>query len=125
MTCAEFIENLNELHEGDNFSKDILRSLYASIKNAPLQWAFDSEEEKVATLNGRSGAMIAAALGSAAAGGGGGSDGHHPVITTNSLLIDPSNPFLEIPNNSATAIEYKRGYIMRKSCEYIFSYTLS
>lgn len=39
MTCAEFIENLSELNEGENFSKDVLKSLYHSIKTAALEWA--------------------------------------------------------------------------------------
>jgi PH/SEC7 domain-containing protein len=30
-------------------------------------------------------------------------------------LAASSNPFLDIPN-SATAVEYKKGYVMRKSC---------
>lgn len=39
MTCAEFIENLAELNEGENFSKEVLKNLYHSIKTAPLEWA--------------------------------------------------------------------------------------
>jgi hypothetical protein len=30
-------------------------------------------------------------------------------------LATGSNPFLDVPN-AATAIEYKKGYVMRKSC---------
>ena len=30
-------------------------------------------------------------------------------------LAASSNPFLDVPN-AATAIEYKKGYVMRKSC---------
>ncbi|XP_023230017.1 uncharacterized protein LOC111630187, partial [Centruroides sculpturatus] len=39
MTCGEFIENLSELNDGENFPRDILKSLYYSIKTQPLQWA--------------------------------------------------------------------------------------
>ncbi|GFR16552.1 PH and SEC7 domain-containing protein 1, partial [Trichonephila clavata] len=39
MTCAEFIENLSELNEGENFSKEVLKALYHSIKTTPLEWA--------------------------------------------------------------------------------------
>jgi PH/SEC7 domain-containing protein len=39
MTCSEFIENLSELNDGDNFPKDILKHLYQAIKGAPLEWA--------------------------------------------------------------------------------------
>lgn len=39
MTCSEFIENLAELNDGDNFSRDILKHLYQAIKEHPLEWA--------------------------------------------------------------------------------------
>lgn len=39
MTCSEFIDNLAELNDGDNFSKDILKYLYQAIKDHPLEWA--------------------------------------------------------------------------------------
>jgi PH and SEC7 domain-containing protein len=39
MTCSEFIDNLSELNDGENFPKDLLKQLYAAIKGAPLEWA--------------------------------------------------------------------------------------
>lgn len=39
MTCVEFIDNLEELNDGDNFPRDILKHLYHAIKNHPLEWA--------------------------------------------------------------------------------------
>lgn len=39
MTCSEFIDNLSELNDGDNFPKDVLKHLYQAIKNNPLEWA--------------------------------------------------------------------------------------
>lgn len=39
MTCSEFIDNLAELNDGENFSKDILKYLYQAIKDHPLEWA--------------------------------------------------------------------------------------
>lgn len=39
MTCSEFIENLADLNDGDNFPKDTLKYLYQAIKANPLQWA--------------------------------------------------------------------------------------
>lgn len=39
MTCSEFIENLAELNDGDNFPRDVLKYLYQAIKSNPLQWA--------------------------------------------------------------------------------------
>lgn len=39
MTCSEFIDNLSELNDGENFPKDILKQLYQAIKTQPLEWA--------------------------------------------------------------------------------------
>lgn len=39
MSCTEFIENLAELNDGDNFPREILKSLYHAIKTHPLEWA--------------------------------------------------------------------------------------
>lgn len=39
MACNEFIENLAELNDGENFPKDVLKSLYQAIKTHPLEWA--------------------------------------------------------------------------------------
>ena len=39
MTCSEFIENLAELNDGENFSPDVLRFLYDAIKKKPLKLA--------------------------------------------------------------------------------------
>ncbi|XP_035214353.1 PH and SEC7 domain-containing protein-like isoform X2 [Stegodyphus dumicola] len=90
MTCAEFIENLAELNEGENFSKEVLKALYHSIKTAALEWAVDDEEEVLTT------------------------DDHTPNTDQRQSFIG-HNPFLEVPNpNFAT--EYKKGYVMRKCC---------
>lgn len=39
MTCTEFIENLSELNDGENFPKEVLKQLYHAIKSFPLEWA--------------------------------------------------------------------------------------
>lgn len=39
MTCTEFIENLSELNDGENFPRDVLKGLYQNIKGCPLEWA--------------------------------------------------------------------------------------
>lgn len=39
MPLIAFIENLDGLNDGEDFSRDVLKSLYQSIKNAPLEWA--------------------------------------------------------------------------------------
>ncbi|GFS76008.1 PH and SEC7 domain-containing protein 3 [Nephila pilipes] len=91
MTCAEFIENLSELNEGENFSKDVLKALYHSIKTTPLEWAVDDEEEPAP------------------------SEEHPPNQPEQRQSFIGHNPFLEVPNpNFAT--EYKKGYVMRKCC---------
>ncbi|XP_045494578.1 PH and SEC7 domain-containing protein isoform X4 [Colias croceus] len=43
MSCAEFIDNLAELNDGDNFPRDTLKQLYHAIRTQPLQWALDAE----------------------------------------------------------------------------------
>ncbi|XP_050052665.1 uncharacterized protein [Dermacentor andersoni] len=92
MTCLEFIENLAELNEGENFPKEVLKALYLSIKTSPLEWAVDDSEQEVPAQ-----------------------DNH-----TNSSEARPTgfighNPFLEVPNPNC-ATEYKKGYVMRKCC---------
>lgn len=39
MTCSEFIDNLSELNDGENFPRDVLKYLYQAIKQQPLEWA--------------------------------------------------------------------------------------
>ncbi|GIY66317.1 PH and SEC7 domain-containing protein 3 [Caerostris darwini] len=91
MACAEFIENLSELNEGENFSKEVLKALYHSIKTTPLEWAVDDEEETVPN------------------------EEHTPNQPEQRQSFIGHNPFLEVPNpNFAT--EYKKGYVMRKCC---------
>ncbi|KAK9881024.1 hypothetical protein WA026_014366 [Henosepilachna vigintioctopunctata] len=84
MTPNEFIENLADLNEGKNFPREILKQIYHSIKNYPLEWAMDDYT----------------------------SPSQNKV---NEHIPYGANPFLEIPTN-AGAIEYKKGYVMRKCC---------
>ncbi len=37
MTLVEFIENLAELNDGENYPKEVLRHLYQSIKENKLE----------------------------------------------------------------------------------------
>ena len=39
MTCADFIENLSELNDGENFPKEVLKSIFQSIKTEAIEWA--------------------------------------------------------------------------------------
>lgn len=38
MTVPEFVENLSGLNGGANFPKDLLKSIYNSIKNQPIEF---------------------------------------------------------------------------------------
>ncbi|KAL7637818.1 UNVERIFIED_CONTAM: hypothetical protein RMT77_011430 [Armadillidium vulgare] len=88
MTCSEFIDNLAELNDGENFQPEILRALYYAIKSEPLKWAADDGDE------------------SSKVAGQGLLEEAHRVIG--------SNPFLSTPIGSG--VIYKKGYIMRKCC---------
>lgn len=39
MACQEFVDNLTELNDGEDFSKEVLKAIYQGIKNEPIQWA--------------------------------------------------------------------------------------
>lgn len=96
MTCADFIENLSDLNDGENFPKEVLRIIYTSIKSEPIEWAVDDS-----VLEGE-GTAEEGVAGSTAP----------PVTSVPSHA--GSNPFLELPDPSKTT-EYKKGYVMRKS----------
>ncbi|XP_055630211.1 PH and SEC7 domain-containing protein isoform X2 [Toxorhynchites rutilus septentrionalis] len=101
MTCSEFIENLSELNDGENFPKDILKQLYQAIKTQPLEWALDDDSpDQLKVGSGRNDGNF----GGTSGGNGGGLQG--PPVG--------SNPFLDPPQPAA--IEYKKGYVMRKCC---------
>jgi len=38
MTMNEFVENLSELNDGENFAKDILHSIFHSIKDEAIEF---------------------------------------------------------------------------------------
>ncbi|XP_054455984.1 PH and SEC7 domain-containing protein 1 [Anoplopoma fimbria] len=44
MSCSQFITNLEGLNDGKDFPKDLLKTLYSSIKNEKLQWTIDEED---------------------------------------------------------------------------------
>lgn len=93
MNCNEFIENLCELNDGDNFPKEDLRLIYAAIKAEPIEWAPDEDlQEHESVSNERR---------------------QVPLSDAPSRL--GHNPFLEIPDPTKTT-EYKKGYVMRKCC---------
>ncbi|XP_042907791.1 PH and SEC7 domain-containing protein [Parasteatoda tepidariorum] len=91
MVCGEFIENLAELNDGENYPRDVLKTLYHSIKTHPLEWALDEEDDKKISSKVKNSS----------------NDYRQSFVC--------HNPFLEVPNPTC-ATEYKKGYVMRKSC---------
>ncbi|XP_060067023.1 PH and SEC7 domain-containing protein 2-like [Ylistrum balloti] len=92
MTCAEFIENLAELNDGENFPKELLKIIYQNIKAEPIEWAVDDDHDEE---HSQTEDRTATSLTSAAPIG--------------------FNPFLDVPDPDK-ATEYKNGYVMRKCC---------
>ncbi|XP_011331529.1 PH and SEC7 domain-containing protein 1 isoform X2 [Ooceraea biroi] len=90
MSCSEFIENLSELNDGDNFPREVLKQLYNAIKSFPLEWALDEEGDEATNQ------VIQQGDGTA-------------------MIAGTGNPFLDVPNITG-ATEFKKGYVMRKCC---------
>nr|XP_044987179.1 PH and SEC7 domain-containing protein 3 isoform X1 [Jaculus jaculus] len=95
MTCQEFIANLQGVNEGVDFSKDLLKALYNSIKNEKLEWAVDDDEKKKSPSEGTDEKA----------------NGTHPK--TISRIGSTTNPFLDIPHDPNAAV-YKSGFLARK-----------
>ncbi|XP_043310480.1 PH and SEC7 domain-containing protein 3 isoform X4 [Cervus canadensis] len=95
MTCQEFIANLQGVDKGGDFSKDLLKALYNSIKNEKLEWAVDDEEKKKSVSEGTDEKA----------------NGTHPK--TISRIGSTTNPFLDIPHDPNAAV-YKSGFLARK-----------
>ncbi|XP_067672706.1 PH and SEC7 domain-containing protein 1-like [Haliotis asinina] len=91
MTCSEFIDNLSELNDGENFPREVLKSIYQSIKLEQLDWAVDDDMPE---------ADASQEAGPQSSSG--------PIIG--------QNPFLDTPDPNKT-VEYKKGYVMRKCCK--------
>uniref|UniRef100_A0A182QQ28 PH and SEC7 domain-containing protein 4 n=1 Tax=Anopheles farauti TaxID=69004 RepID=A0A182QQ28_9DIPT len=122
MTCAEFIDNLSDLNDGENFPKNVLKQLYYSIKEKQLEWALDDETDLKSGNrnndgNGNGGNGFGGGNGNGGGAGEGGGGGGGGGATGGSLQGPPvgPNPFLEAPPMFA-AVEYKKGYVMRKCC---------
>lgn len=88
MSCSKFVSNLDGMKDGGNFSKDLLKTLYNSIKSEPLQWAVDEEEVKSALLPEEDAGSEAA-------------------------LRSKANPFQDVPHDKKAAV-VKRGFLQRK-----------
>ncbi|CAF3982460.1 unnamed protein product [Rotaria sordida] len=90
MTFQQFSDNLHELNDGKDFSKDLLKSLYNAIKNERLmnETTLDSNDYNDVRLDG------------------------HGTLHGYSNIV---NPFLEISDTNRS-IEHMQGYLMRKCC---------
>ncbi|XP_077353994.1 PH and SEC7 domain-containing protein 4 isoform X2 [Festucalex cinctus] len=84
MSSSRFVSNLDGMNEGENFSKDMLKCLYSSIKSEPLQWAVDEQE-------------LTSAL----------------TEEVDAPLRSKSNPFQDVPHDKAAPV-VKQGFIQRK-----------
>ncbi|XP_071808276.1 uncharacterized protein [Asterias amurensis] len=85
MTFSSFVTNLEGLNEGEDFSKDSLKTFYQSIKSKPLEWACDPEEKLL----------------------------KRGSKTGNGTMTLSGNPFLEVQNDPNAPV-YIKGYVMRK-----------
>jgi len=95
MTLPEFINNLSDMNDGDNFARDVLKVLYQSIRAQPLE--IDSGEE---------------GDGCQCSGGS-----QQPSIPNQLRSVSNMSHLLltQVPDHES-AVEYKKGYVMRKCC---------
>ncbi|XP_073686195.1 PH and SEC7 domain-containing protein 1 isoform X1 [Garra rufa] len=94
MTCQEFVNNLDGLNGGQDFPRELLKSMYNSIKNEKLEWAVDGDELK------KSLSELA-------------DKNHHSHTKSISRISSGSNPFLDIAHDPNAAV-YKTGFLTRK-----------
>ncbi|XP_075571108.1 PH and SEC7 domain-containing protein 2 isoform X2 [Pelecanus crispus] len=95
MSCQQFIANLDGLNDGKDFAKDLLKTLYNSIKNEKLEWAIDEDELRKSLSE-----LVDDKFGASA-----------KKVTR---IVDSSNPFLDIPQ-ALNAVTYKHGVLTRKT----------
>ena len=108
MTVDEFVENLAELNDGTNFPDSLLREVYAAIKAEPIEWVQDSD----------SGAESELSSAGPVSGPGRPLSPPQSSLSTEVSFGQQSggiNPFLSMPDPE-NSVDYKRGYVMRKSC---------
>ncbi|XP_070706095.1 PH and SEC7 domain-containing protein 4-like [Pempheris klunzingeri] len=88
MSSSKFVSNLDRMDEGENFSKDLLKSLYNSIRSEPLEWAVDEEELKGTVLADED-------------------------AEEDAPLRSKSNPFQDVPHDKKASV-VKEGFLQRK-----------
>ncbi|XP_012583508.1 PREDICTED: PH and SEC7 domain-containing protein 2 isoform X2 [Condylura cristata] len=95
MSCQQFIANLDQLNDGQDFAKDLLKTLYHSIKNEKLEWAIDEDELRKSLSE-----LVDDKFGT----------GTKKVTR----ILDGGNPFLDVPQ-ALSATTYKHGVLTRKT----------
>ncbi|XP_051019329.1 PH and SEC7 domain-containing protein 2 [Acomys russatus] len=95
MSCQQFIANLDHLNDGQDFAKDLLKTLYNSIKNEKLEWAIDEDELRKSLSE-----LVDDKFGT----------GTKKVTR----ILDGGNPFLDVPQ-ALSATTYKHGVLTRKT----------
>ncbi|XP_022625722.1 PH and SEC7 domain-containing protein 4-like [Seriola dumerili] len=88
MSSAKFVSNLDGMNEDENFNKDLLKSLYNSIKSEPLEWAVDEEELKSSVLLDED-------------------------TGDSAPLRSKANPFQDVPHDRKASV-VKEGFLQRK-----------
>ncbi|XP_028319061.1 PH and SEC7 domain-containing protein 2 isoform X2 [Gouania willdenowi] len=88
MSSSKFVSNLDGMNEDGNFSKDLLKTYYNSIKNQPLEWAIDEEELKTSMVQDEN-------------------SGEKPPLRSK------FNPFQDVPQDRNAAV-LKQGFLQRK-----------
>ncbi|XP_077166159.1 PH and SEC7 domain-containing protein 2 isoform X2 [Paroedura picta] len=95
MSCHQFTANLDGLNDGKDFPKELLKSLYNSIKNEKLEWAIDEDELRKSLSE-----LVDDKFGAGA--------------KKAPRIVDGSNPFLDVPQ-AQNAVTYKHGILTRKT----------
>ncbi|XP_048865313.1 uncharacterized protein LOC125739345 isoform X1 [Brienomyrus brachyistius] len=94
MSCLQFIGNLEGLNDGQDFPRDLLKTLYNSIKNEKLQWTIDEEELRKSFSELADGRTDSASH-------------------TMKRVSSGSNPFAGVAQQPG-ALLYKNGFLVRK-----------
>ncbi|XP_041915605.1 PH and SEC7 domain-containing protein 2 [Alosa sapidissima] len=89
MSQSNFVSNLDGMNDGENFNKDVLKGLYNSIKNEPLEWAVDEKELQSSMMLPEDAA-------------------------TDPAMRSKGNPFLSVPHDKKATVFHK-GFLKRKA----------
>ncbi|XP_032409383.1 uncharacterized protein LOC116713349 [Xiphophorus hellerii] len=93
MSCSQFISNLEGLNDGKDFPKDLLKTLYSSIRNEKLQWTIDEEELR------KSASELA--------------DGRTDSASQTMRRVTGGNPLVGVAQQADGEL-YKSGFLVRK-----------